>query len=88
MGIKQKFTRSYSCEQALVHLQGYLDGEVDPKIARKVAKHLADCPLCENELKIYEQIKVSLRSPQVTVDPEVVDALTQFGRRVAHGELT
>ncbi len=80
------FSRNYSCSDTLEHLQSYLDGETDSKTARKVAAHLADCPNCTDELSLYQQIKVSLRAPKVEVDPQVLQALNDFGRRVAQSD--
>ncbi len=81
------FSRDYSCSDTLKQLQSYLDGETNAKIARKVAAHLTDCPHCRDELNLYRQIKDTLRSPAITVDPQVVDALNDFGRRLAQSDL-
>lgn len=81
--IGKLFARGYSCHDTLEQLQSYLDGETDSKTARKVASHLADCPPCHDELGIYEEIKTRLARPQIEVDPTVLAALTEFGRRIA-----
>ncbi len=84
--IGKLFTRGYSCHDTLQHLQSYLDGETDAKTARKVAAHLSDCPPCHEELEIYERIKLRLAQPQITIDPAVLEALNEFGRRLPESE--
>ncbi len=86
MMLGRMFRRGMSCSQALEVLQGYLDGEVDENVARKVAAHLDRCAVCENEGTVYREIKGSLSRQRRGIDPEVATALARFGERVARGE--
>ncbi|MGH1505313.1 MAG: anti-sigma factor family protein [Acidimicrobiales bacterium] len=81
--------RSLSCDEIMEVLQGYLDGEVDAKTARRVAAHLDACDGCATETDVYRRLKDSLAHvPTETVDPEIMDRLQDFSRRVIDGEMS
>ena len=86
MPLTKLFRRGMSCADVLDVLQSYLDGETDPGIARQVAAHLERCDICDHESHVYDQIKLSLTKRRPDLDPDVMAALTHFGRRIADGE--
>ena len=75
-----------SCHQVGKVLQSYLDDELDPDAARKVAAHLEDCRRCGLEAETYEALKESLRRGAGLAD-EPVSRLREFGEQLARGEL-
>ncbi len=80
--------RDLSCEEVLLSLQSYLDGETGAGEAREMIGHLDLCPDCDHERQIYADIKRALISScQASIDPEVRAALHAFGQRLARGDL-
>ncbi len=75
-----------TCEEVMVVLQSYLDGEIDADTARGVAVHLERCERCGPEARVYQQIKTSLHLHALPVDAAVLASLEAFGRRLAAGE--
>ncbi|MFV0525558.1 MAG: anti-sigma factor family protein [Acidimicrobiales bacterium] len=71
-------TMDVRCSEVLGVLQSYLDGEADEAMARQVADHLRRCPPCDQELRAYRRIKVSLFACRHTVDPRVRQSLNDF----------
>ncbi len=67
----------------MVVMQAYLDGEVDERTAKKVAKHLDSCADCQYESSVYVDIKKSLAQPKIDPDPDVLAALSDFTRNLA-----
>ena len=82
------FRRGYSCQQVMVVLQAYLDGEVDASVARKVAGHLNDCPPCDRESDVYRRLKVTLNRRRIDLDPAVAEALTDYVSRLKSNDVT
>lgn len=81
--------RAMSCDEVMEVLQGYLDGEVDAKTARRVAAHLDACVDCATETDVYRRLTASLvHVPTETVDPEIMERLQDFSRRVIDGEMS
>lgn len=76
-----------SCEEVLLSLQAYLDGETGAGEARQLIGHLDLCPDCDHERQIYADIKRALFSCRASVDPQVKAALFSYGQRLARGEL-
>ncbi|MEL7158075.1 MAG: zf-HC2 domain-containing protein [Actinomycetota bacterium] len=72
-----------SCAEVMEVLQAYLDGEVDTARARQVAGHLSKCGWCDTESQVYDRIRTSLAGREIEVDPQVLRALTDFGRNLA-----
>jgi anti-sigma factor RsiW len=79
------FRRSVTCAEVLVTLQAYLDGETDGTVARQLLGHLGHCPHCDHERRVYADIKQSLASRRLPIDPEIRAALTAFGERISRG---
>lgn len=81
-------TRSQmSCHQVGKVLQSYLDDELDPDAAHKVAAHLEDCRRCGLEAETYEALKESLRRGPAGLADEPVSRLREFGEQLASGGL-
>ncbi len=76
-----------TCAETLELLQFHLDGELGAEQARRVALHLDHCNRCERETELYARIKASIASGAPAADPDVVQRLERFGRRVAKGEI-
>lgn len=64
-------------------MQAYLDGEVDEKTARKVAKHLNSCIDCDEESAVYKNIKNALANKPEHVSPEILTSLTEFTKNIS-----
>ncbi len=79
--------RGLSCDEVMVVLQSYIDGETGVDTARAVAAHLADCPDCDLESTAYRKIKLSLASTAAPLDPEVMASLRNFSDRLVRGEI-
>lgn len=79
--------KGYTCDDVMVVLQSYLDGETDAETARKVAAHLDECEDCDLESSVYKGIKASLASRSEPVDAAVLATLRDFSNRVVHGDI-
>ena len=64
-------------------INGWLDGEVEPEFAARVAEHLEDCRRCGLSADVYSRIKESLQSRPPTVDADAVERLREFGSKLA-----
>lgn len=42
-----------TCKELVDLLADYLEGQLEPEVARELDQHLADCPPCLNFLKTY-----------------------------------
>ena len=69
------------CEPTRRRLVGYLDGELEPKEALQVGRHLQDCSNCKIRLHRERRLKTMLDS-QID-DPIAVDE--NFSNRVMTG---
>jgi len=72
-----------SCRKALKLMQSYLDGEVEEKLALKVAKHLNACKDCDEESLVYKKIKASLANRPPHVSQDIIDSLTDFTQNLS-----
>lgn len=79
--------RDLSCEDVLLSLQSYLDGETAAGEARQMIGHLDLCPDCDHERQIYADIKRALITCRGSIDPAVLSALQAYGQRLARGEI-
>ena len=79
--------RDLSCEDVLLSLQSYLDGETAAGDARQMIGHLDLCPDCDHERQIYADIKRALTTCRASIDPDVLTALQAYGQRLARGEI-
>jgi anti-sigma factor RsiW len=76
-----------TCGETLDLLQFHLDGELGAEEARRVARHLDHCSPCERETELYARIKAAIALGAPAADPDVLQRLERFGRRVANGEM-
>jgi anti-sigma factor ChrR (cupin superfamily) len=75
-----RLRRGLSCHQVMEVLQAYLDGEVDVRVARNVARHLDRCQRCRTESALYVDIRRRLSQQPDGMDPEVLGRLRDFAR--------
>jgi anti-sigma factor (TIGR02949 family) len=75
--------RPLSCREVARVLQHYLDGEIDERVATRVAEHLEDCRRCGLEVEVYEEIKAALARQAPDVPTAAVERLRRFGERLA-----
>ena len=68
-----------NCREVGKALQSYLDGDVEPDFAEKIAEHLEACRRCGLAHETYSQIKSSLGSRRTQVNDDVVARLRDFG---------
>jgi anti-sigma factor RsiW len=73
-------TSPTNCREVGRVLQHYLDGEMDPDWAARVAEHLEACKDCGLEEKTYREIKSSLARQQPSANDDAVARLREFGR--------
>lgn len=76
-------SRSVKCHELGKVLQSYLDGDLEPDFANKIATHLEKCRKCGLDLETYQRIKDSLASQLPEVDPEAIARLRQFGNELS-----
>ena len=81
----RRVSTEVNCREVGRVLQSYLDGEVEPGFATKIAEHLEKCKDCGLEEETYRRIKSSLADQDAHVDAEAVDRLREFGRRLSDG---
>lgn len=67
-----------SCEQVGRVLQAYVDGELGPHDAERVAAHLVHCDRCEIEREVIDEVVHAIQRQQPDLDPLVLDRLTAF----------
>lgn len=75
-----------TCKEVARVLQGYLDGEVAPTVARDVADHLDDCVDCNFEAHVYDEIKAALRRRARDVPEDSVARLVAFGHELLEAD--
>lgn len=85
MRLLQRLRGELSCQDVLEVLQAHLDGEVDARTARRVARHLDKCDPCHHEAAVYNEIKAGLARKRRPVDPEILGQLRAFGLRLQDG---
>ncbi|WP_372593537.1 anti-sigma factor [Actinotalea sp.] len=73
-----RLTRS-ECHHVARVLQAYLDGELEPPSARRVAEHLEACRRCGLEASTYLAIKTAIATTaSPPVDEDAVTRLRTF----------
>lgn len=72
-----------NCREVGRVLQSYLDADVDPDFAAKIADHLEACRDCGLEHETYSLIKQSLAGRRPGVDEDAVARLRDFGESLA-----
>jgi len=70
------------CHEVGRVLQSYLDDNVEPGFAGKIAAHLDECRKCGLEATTYIQIKDSLAETRPEVDADAMERLRRFGSRL------
>jgi len=70
------------CREVGRVLQSYLDHNVEPDFAGKIAAHLDECKKCGLEASTYSKIKDSLGATRPEVDTDAIERLRSFGSRL------
>ena len=78
----RRMSTEVNCREVGQVLQSYLDGEVEPGFAEKIAAHLEKCKDCGLEYETYERIKSSLSEQDAHVDADAIARLREFGRNL------
>jgi predicted anti-sigma-YlaC factor YlaD len=78
--------RPVDCSELGKVLQSYLDDDVEPGFAERIAEHLEACRDCGLEAETYRSIKSALADRRTPVDPHALDRLRAFGDRLTSGE--
>ena len=50
------------CTETLLEVEAYLDGEVDPALAERIAGHLTDCSPCMDRAEFRKHLKELVQS--------------------------
>jgi anti-sigma factor RsiW len=67
-----------TCEQVGAVLQAYLDGELGPLDAERVAQHLEHCDRCEIEAATVSRVVASIRRQRPDLEVESLERLRRF----------
>ena len=67
-----------SCLQTRRVLQSFLDGEAEPQLTQRIARHLDACRACGLESQTYSAIKASLHTQAASPTVETLSRLTAF----------
>ncbi len=67
-----------SCLRTRRLLQRFLDGETDPDLAARIARHLQACRACGLEAQTYRDITSSLHTLAAPPPDHALDRLAQF----------
>ncbi len=73
------------CREVGRVLQSYLDDNVEPGFAGKIAAHLDECKKCGLESTAYTQLKDSLGQTRPAVDSHTIERLRAFGTELTDG---
>jgi anti-sigma factor RsiW len=65
--------RDLVCREAVSLMTEYLDGELSPRDARRLERHLADCPNC---MEYLQQLRIAI-GLAAHVDIELLDPKTR-----------
>lgn len=75
-----RFDDAPVCEVVLDLLEPYLDGDLPPEEAARVAAHLEGCPACAGELDLAAAVQRELRAlPQHDCPPELLRKIRDAG---------
>lgn len=70
-----------SCKELVDLMADYLEGQLDPEVARDLDQHLTDCPPCLNFLKTYRATTRLIREVACEeIPPELGERLERFLR--------
>lgn len=71
------------CQHVARVLQAYLDGELGPDDAEKVAAHLAVCEYCGIQRDTIDAVRAAIRRQRPDLDVERITRLERFVRDLA-----
>lgn len=74
-----------NCREVGRVLQHYLDNDMDPEWAARVAEHLEACKDCGMEEETYQEITLALSRQRPAVHDDAVSRLREFGRSLTDG---
>lgn len=66
-----------ACHEVAEVLQSYLDGELAPTDADRVAQHLSHCHRCDIEAATVQQVIDAIRRQRPTIDAGALVRLTE-----------
>jgi len=68
------------CTETLLEVEAYLDGEVDPSMAKRIHDHLGDCSPCLDRAEFRRYLKelVRDRCTERSVPDSLVERITQL----------
>lgn len=70
-----------TCKELVDLLADYLEGQLDPEVARDLDQHLADCPPCLNFLKTYRATARLIREVACEeIPPQLGERIERFLR--------
>jgi anti-sigma factor RsiW len=79
--MRTRLRRDFVCRQAVSLMTDYLDGALSSSDARRLERHLADCPNCTEYLKqLRITVGLSGRIDTEPLDPETQQALIAMYR--------
>lgn len=68
------------CWEARRHVSDYLDGELEPAVARTVEQHLQGCPTCPPLyaalVATTDALRLTGRDPDTVVPPDIAQRLS------------
>lgn len=73
------------CREVGRVLQSYLDDNVEPGFAGKIASHLDECKKCGLEADTFTRIKDALENKRPEIDNDAIERLQSFGNRLTKG---
>lgn len=75
------------CEEVLVHIQTWIDQQLEDSVSGLVSSHLSRCPVCDREAQTFIRLKAALQRQRSACDEIVVQRLQMFGMRLCSGEI-
>jgi anti-sigma factor RsiW len=67
-----------SCEQVGRVLQSFVDGELGPQDAERVAAHLEHCDRCDIEVAVIDRVVRAIRRQRPDLEADVLARLEGF----------
>ena len=74
------------CHEVGAVLQSYLDGELGPEDAERVAEHLEHCARCEIEVEKVTKVVEAIRRQRPDLEPDVVARMEDFVDELTSGD--
>jgi anti-sigma factor RsiW len=83
--MRTRLRRDLVCRQAVSLMTDYLDGALSSSDARRLERHLADCPDCTEYLKqLRMTVGLSARTDTEPLDPKTQRSLVAMYRAWQH----